>query len=154
MLTIIFFPWSGFVLHRNLKLPSRRPSIVCENCLYSLEKDRRIRAFHVMDSKGILDMLLIFLEDRGSTAPSPPTFDYSQVNSTHRWSLNSINCNFSSKLSTWYPFTSGFRMTKTGLNLFWVHGKGILSQSAVVFMERHLLKLIQWLYLKWIRMVS
>ncbi|KAL3525898.1 hypothetical protein ACH5RR_014270 [Cinchona calisaya] len=66
---------------KNLKLPSRRPSIVCENCLYSLKKDRRVRAFHVMDPKGILDMLFVFLEDRGSTAQSatiPPTFDDSK----------------------------------------------------------------------------
>lgn len=49
---------------KNLKLPSRRPSIVCENCLYSQEKDRRARAFHIMDPKGFVDMLLIFLEDR------------------------------------------------------------------------------------------
>ncbi|KAL5582235.1 hypothetical protein UlMin_014677 [Ulmus minor] len=50
---------------KNLRLPSRRPSLVCENCLYSLEKDKRVRAFHVMDPRGILEMLLIFLEERG-----------------------------------------------------------------------------------------
>ncbi|EOY03556.1 Domain of Uncharacterized protein function isoform 2 [Theobroma cacao] len=50
---------------KNLKLPSRRPSIVCENCLYSQEKDRRARAFHIMDPRGFIDMLVIFLEDRG-----------------------------------------------------------------------------------------
>lgn len=50
---------------RNLKLPSKRPSVVCENCLYSLEKDMRTRAFHIMDPKGVLEMLLIFLEERG-----------------------------------------------------------------------------------------
>ncbi|KAJ4974468.1 hypothetical protein NE237_007642 [Protea cynaroides] len=50
---------------KNLKLPSRRPSIVCENCLYSKEKDIRARAFHIMDPKGVLEMLLIFLEEIG-----------------------------------------------------------------------------------------
>ncbi|KAK6266825.1 hypothetical protein QUC31_017662 [Theobroma cacao] len=50
---------------KNLKLPSHRPSIVCENCLYSQEKDRRARAFHIMDPRGFIDMLVIFLEDRG-----------------------------------------------------------------------------------------
>ncbi|GLT36214.1 hypothetical protein SLA2020_106080 [Shorea laevis] len=58
---------------KNLKLPSRRPSIVCENCLYSLEKDRRVRAFHIMDPKGFLEMLLIFLEDRGDGFISHPS---------------------------------------------------------------------------------
>ncbi|TXG57621.1 hypothetical protein EZV62_015450 [Acer yangbiense] len=58
---------------KNLKLPSRRPFIVCENCLYSQERDRRARAFHVMDPQGILDMLLIFLEDRGDGAHFPPS---------------------------------------------------------------------------------
>ncbi|KAG9129026.1 hypothetical protein Leryth_021710, partial [Lithospermum erythrorhizon] len=59
---------------RNLKLPSRRPSLVCENCMYSLEKDMRIRAFHIMDPQGFLDMLLVFLEERGSKTLDPPLF--------------------------------------------------------------------------------
>ncbi|XP_057447660.1 uncharacterized protein LOC130739403 [Lotus japonicus] len=49
---------------RNLKLPSRRPSIVCENCLYSLQRDMRARAFHILEPKGTVDMLLLFLEER------------------------------------------------------------------------------------------
>lgn len=56
---------TGEVSPKNLKLPSRLPSIVCENCLYSQEKDMRARAFHILDPKGILEMLLIFLEERG-----------------------------------------------------------------------------------------
>uniref|UniRef100_A0A2P2JZM5 Uncharacterized protein MANES_02G049900 n=1 Tax=Rhizophora mucronata TaxID=61149 RepID=A0A2P2JZM5_RHIMU len=60
---------------KNLKLPSHQPSLVCENCLYSQEKDRRARAFHIMDPKGILEMLLIFLEDRGDGMLFPPTLD-------------------------------------------------------------------------------
>nr|CAD1819457.1 unnamed protein product [Ananas comosus var. bracteatus] len=54
---------------RNLKVPSRQPSVVCENCLYSLRRDRRARAFHIMDPKGFLEMLLIFLEERGDEVP-------------------------------------------------------------------------------------
>ncbi|XP_047310552.1 uncharacterized protein LOC124914115 [Impatiens glandulifera] len=61
---------------KNLKLPSRRPSIVCENCLYSLEKDMRVRAFHIMDPKGFLEMLIIFFEERGVNIH--PSFDVSQ----------------------------------------------------------------------------
>lgn len=68
---------------KNLKLPSRRPSIVCENCLYSQEKDRRARAFHIMDPKGILEMLLIFLEDRGDGVPFHPSLE-SNSDSTNR----------------------------------------------------------------------
>lgn len=49
---------------KNLKIPSRKPSIVCENCLYSLEGNGRMRAFHIMDPKGVLDTLLIFHEKR------------------------------------------------------------------------------------------
>ncbi|GFP90386.1 hypothetical protein PHJA_001182500, partial [Phtheirospermum japonicum] len=64
---------------RNLKLPSRRPAIVCENCLYSLERDTRIRAFHIMDPQGILQMLLVFLEERGrSKEIAHPSFDDSK----------------------------------------------------------------------------
>ncbi|OMO79361.1 hypothetical protein CCACVL1_13713 [Corchorus capsularis] len=58
---------------KNLKLPSRRPSLVCENCLYSQEKDGRARAFHIMDPQGFVDMLLIFLEDRGDGPLSHPS---------------------------------------------------------------------------------
>ncbi|KAI4320410.1 hypothetical protein MLD38_033895 [Melastoma candidum] len=56
---------------KNLKLPSRRPSIVCENCLYSRKRDARARAFHIMDPKGVIDMLLVFLEERGDNLPFP-----------------------------------------------------------------------------------
>ncbi|XAR51702.1 hypothetical protein NMG60_11006413 [Bertholletia excelsa] len=62
---------------RNLKLPSRQPSIVCESCLYSMEKDIRARAFHIMDPKGFLEMLLIFLEEQGGAVLLPPSFDIS-----------------------------------------------------------------------------
>lgn len=58
-----------------LKLPSCRPSVVCENCLYSQEKDRRARAFHIIDPKGILEMLLVFLEDRTDGELLPPSLD-------------------------------------------------------------------------------
>ncbi|KAG4976080.1 hypothetical protein JHK86_035554 [Glycine max] len=54
---------------RNLKLPSRRPSVVCENCLYSLERDMRARAFHILEPKGTVDMLILFLEERSDGAP-------------------------------------------------------------------------------------
>ncbi len=63
---------------KNLKLPSRRPSIVCENCLYSQEMDLRARAFHIMDPKGMVDMLGIFLEERGNGESFPPSIDISK----------------------------------------------------------------------------
>lgn len=63
---------------KNLKLPSRRPSIVCENCLYSLEKDVRLRAFHIMDQRGVVQMFLIFLEERAGDPLSPPSFSNSE----------------------------------------------------------------------------
>jgi len=56
---------------KNLKIPSRKPSIVCENCLYSLEGNGRVRAFHIMDPKGVLDTLLVFHERQGSAVPQP-----------------------------------------------------------------------------------
>ncbi|XP_058184829.1 uncharacterized protein LOC131302292 [Rhododendron vialii] len=65
---------------KNLKIPSRRPSIVCENCLYSLEKDMRARAFHILDPKGIVEMFLIFVEERGGAELIPPSFDNSEDN--------------------------------------------------------------------------
>ncbi|KAL6507358.1 hypothetical protein OROGR_023553 [Orobanche gracilis] len=63
---------------RNLKLPSKRPAIVCENCLYSLERDARVRAFHIMNPQGILEMLFVFLEERRSKEIADPSFDSSK----------------------------------------------------------------------------
>ncbi|KAL8528392.1 hypothetical protein ACS0TY_005993 [Phlomoides rotata] len=68
---------TGEEFPRNLKLPSRRPALVCENCLHSLERDARVRAFHIMDPKGVLEMLLVFLEERGSEVNAHPSFDNS-----------------------------------------------------------------------------
>lgn len=65
---------------KNLKLPSRRPSIVCENCLYSQDRDMRVRAFHIMDPQGIIQMLLIFLEERGDGVLFPPFLDNVEAN--------------------------------------------------------------------------
>lgn len=82
----LFFCINIFMLHeaynnffRNLKLPSRRPSLVCENCLYSKEMDRRARAFHIMDPKGVLEMLIVFLEERGLENLTHPVLDNAQV---------------------------------------------------------------------------
>jgi hypothetical protein len=66
---------------KNLKIPSRKPSIVCENCLYSREGNGRVRAFHIMDPKGVLDMLIIFHEKQGSEVPLMYSSDDADVSS-------------------------------------------------------------------------
>ncbi|KAJ4961823.1 hypothetical protein NE237_021733 [Protea cynaroides] len=68
---------------KNLKLPSRQPSVVCENCLYSQDKDMRARAFHIMDPKGVLEMLLIFIEEKGHGVTLLPSLENSK-DSTNR----------------------------------------------------------------------
>ncbi|XP_076930668.1 uncharacterized protein LOC143595565 [Bidens hawaiensis] len=67
---------------KNLKLPSKLPSIVCECCLYSLEKDLRARAFHIMDPKGFLEMLIVFLEEKGVGIVTAPFLDESKENAS------------------------------------------------------------------------
>ncbi|KAK6152605.1 hypothetical protein DH2020_012244 [Rehmannia glutinosa] len=42
------------------------------------EEFPRIRAFHIMDPRGILDMLIVFLEERGSKEIAHPSFDNSK----------------------------------------------------------------------------
>ncbi|KAI3995462.1 hypothetical protein MKX01_006684 [Papaver californicum] len=80
---------------KNLKLPSRKPSVVCENCLYSQVKDLRVRAFHIMDPKGILEMLLVFVEGREGS-PLPPSLASSEDSASRitpflgRWEGHSI----------------------------------------------------------------
>eukprot|EP00850_Spirogloea_muscicola_P021180 SM000239S08085 [mRNA] locus=s239:141780:143642:- [translate_table: standard] len=49
----------------SLRLPSRRPALVSESCLYSAAGDARIRTYHVLDPRGFLDTIGIFRERRG-----------------------------------------------------------------------------------------
>lgn len=92
---------------RNLKIPSRRPSIVCENCLYSLERDMRARAFHILEPKGAVDMLIIFLEER--SVGSHPLLDNAGVSKLLYMQLLCvfvyIYCKFS--LISHFEFLSG-----------------------------------------------
>lgn len=41
--------------------------------------DRRARAFHIMDPKGVLEMLIVFLEERGVENLIHPLLNDSQV---------------------------------------------------------------------------
>eukprot|EP00245_Coleochaete_scutata_P018002 TRINITY_DN9149_c0_g1_i1.p1 TRINITY_DN9149_c0_g1~~TRINITY_DN9149_c0_g1_i1.p1 ORF type:complete len:435 (-),score=47.27 TRINITY_DN9149_c0_g1_i1:649-1953(-) len=49
---------------RGVKLPSRRPALVTESCLYSTALDQRVRVIHVLDSQGLIDMFGVFREAR------------------------------------------------------------------------------------------
>ncbi|WOL10463.1 hypothetical protein Cni_G19218 [Canna indica] len=60
---------TGEEFPKNLKIPSKWPSVVCENCLYSLKNNTRARAFHIMDPKGILEMFIVFVEEKGNEEP-------------------------------------------------------------------------------------
>ena len=46
--------------------------------MYSNQTDRRARAFHIMDPKGVLEMLIVFLEERGLENLVHPVLDDSQ----------------------------------------------------------------------------
>lgn len=87
---------TGEVSPRNLKVPSSRPSIVCENCLYSMKKDMRARAFHILDPKGVLEMLILFLEERDSSVDIHPSLENAEHDSNMllpflgRWKGQSI----------------------------------------------------------------
>ena len=39
----------------------------------------RARAFHIIDPKGIIEMLLVFLEERGDGVLFPPSLDNTMV---------------------------------------------------------------------------
>ncbi|GJN23248.1 hypothetical protein PR202_gb10881 [Eleusine coracana subsp. coracana] len=75
---------------KNLKIPSRKPSIVCENCLYSLEGNARVRAFHIMDPKGVLDTLLVFHEKQGSLVPQPLIYSSADPESDSSDRINAL----------------------------------------------------------------
>jgi hypothetical protein len=61
-------------MYRGVKLPSRRPALVCESCLYSEDANNRVRAFHVLDPRGFLDVIGVFHESKDNS-----TFDESQM---------------------------------------------------------------------------
>lgn len=43
----------------------------------------RVRAFHIMDPKGVIEMLLVFLEERGEGLVSHPSLVQNAVNFTY-----------------------------------------------------------------------
>ncbi|XP_020257591.1 uncharacterized protein LOC109834091 [Asparagus officinalis] len=102
---------------KHLKIPSRRPSLVCENCLYSFQKDMRARAFHILDPRGALDMLLIFLEERGNEAPDIST----------SCSLEDISTRVTPLLGQW----KGHSVTKRS----GVYGATIANADTVALLE-------------------
>lgn len=53
---------------RGVKLPSRRPALVCESCLFSQDGQKRVRAFHVLDPRGLLDVIGVFHESRDGSS--------------------------------------------------------------------------------------
>lgn len=55
---------ADLLIRRGVKLPSRRPALVCESCLYSEDAQSRVRAFHVLDPRGLLDVIGVFHESR------------------------------------------------------------------------------------------
>lgn len=103
---------------KNLKIPSKWPSVVCENCLYSLEKDMRTRAFHIMDPKGILEMLVIFIEEQGNEMPAFSTW-------------NSEISDFPDRIAPWLGRWKGHSMTKRS----GVYGATIAKADTVVLLE-------------------
>lgn len=81
---------------KNLKVPPRRPSIVCESCLYSMEGNSRMRAFHVLNHRGLIDMIGVFHESREKEMTSSSAFDKYENNEERinallgRWSGHSV----------------------------------------------------------------
>lgn len=53
-----------YMLCRGVKLPSRRPALVSESCLHSQDGSRRVRAFIVLDPRGVLDVIGFFTEKK------------------------------------------------------------------------------------------
>ncbi|KAL5990896.1 hypothetical protein ACLOJK_011801 [Asimina triloba] len=104
-------------LVRNLKLPSRRPSVVCENCIYSLKKDMRARAFHIMDPKGFLEMHLIFLEERKDASTPTNLLDFSKDNTN--------------RIAPWLGKWKGHSITKRS----GVYGATIAEADTVTLLE-------------------
>lgn len=82
---------------KNLKVPPRRPSIVCESCLYSMDGNSRMRAFHVLNHRGLIDMIGVFHESREKETTYSSAFDkFEQKNEERinallgRWSGHSV----------------------------------------------------------------
>ncbi|XP_042469870.1 uncharacterized protein LOC122052433 isoform X1 [Zingiber officinale] len=110
---------------KNLKIPSKWPSIVCENCLYSLEKDTRARAFHIMDPKGILEMLIVFVEERGKEMPVFPSCNTATIG------LNVSEQDFRNQITPWLGRWEGHSVTKRS----GVYGATLAEADTVALLE-------------------
>jgi hypothetical protein len=125
----------------------------------------RARAFHIMDPKGIIEMLLIFLEERGDSVPCPPALDSTMVSFILNFIDQWIVRNFWVSIVVFLLFSFilflssmvimvimisfiSCKETQTGLYHILVTGKVAPSQNAVVLMEQQLLKLIQFHHLR------
>eukprot|EP00252_Welwitschia_mirabilis_P013408 TRINITY_DN2949_c0_g1_i1.p1 TRINITY_DN2949_c0_g1~~TRINITY_DN2949_c0_g1_i1.p1 ORF type:complete len:400 (-),score=76.13 TRINITY_DN2949_c0_g1_i1:34-1233(-) len=80
---------------KNLKVPSRRPSIVSESCFYSMDGNNRYRAFHVLNQQGLVDTIGVFCETREREGAFPCSFNdeksEDRINSLlGRWSGHSV----------------------------------------------------------------
>eukprot|EP00897_Mesotaenium_endlicherianum_P007602 jgi/Mesen1/6870/ME000351S05981 len=69
---------------KGLKLPSRRPALVSESCLFSGAGDRRIRAFHVLDPRGMIDTIGVF-DERRSDGNTSELRGGLEAGKSHRW---------------------------------------------------------------------
>ncbi|GAQ86285.1 hypothetical protein KFL_002800150 [Klebsormidium nitens] len=54
----------GEDIDRTVRYPSERPALVSECCLHSDSGDRRVRAIHVLDTRGLLDQIGVFVESK------------------------------------------------------------------------------------------
>ncbi|XP_042469871.1 uncharacterized protein LOC122052433 isoform X2 [Zingiber officinale] len=113
------------LIQTNLKIPSKWPSIVCENCLYSLEKDTRARAFHIMDPKGILEMLIVFVEERGKEMPVFPSCNTATIG------LNVSEQDFRNQITPWLGRWEGHSVTKRS----GVYGATLAEADTVALLE-------------------
>lgn len=72
----------------------------------------RARAFHIMDPKGVIEMLLVFLEKRSDQEPLSPSLANSKVSSRSSFSLMALS---SRKFNThMHPCIHSSTHTSTG----------------------------------------
>lgn len=77
----------------------------------------RARAFHIMDPRGVIEMLLVFLEERGDGASVSTSLNNSKVRSRSLYNLLSMS---SKKVYTYlHPFIYSSTHISTGVSIFY-----------------------------------
>lgn len=126
----------------DLKLPTERPALVSEVCLSSrATKASRARAFHVLDPRGLIDTVAVFLEGQEG-APSPqlkPQFSIGDILGKWQGTAKVSRSDLYGATTEERPIETSYSISDDTLSVEStsgsrvIHSKGVLSSNVLLF---------------------